>query len=382
MRTGNRQKVKRRPPVGTPRCGVHSAGDAAEQRVLPVIMKSAGWTPPATAGKLCGVPTNAREALRASAPRHSFSPVEFKAEDAVEALLQTYSETGGINYLDVAAFLPSRAAVDAICADLMSLMFPGFRGEALVRSEDLPATTRTRVKSLHTRLKAEICKSFGRTRTPQDVEAKAEEILTAFISQLPELRKMIWKDIDAAYEGDPAARSYEEIVLAYPSLEAIAIQRMAHLLYEKELALIPRMMTEWAHSRTGIDIHPGAKIGPYFFIDHGTGVVIGESCEIGARVKLYHGVTLGARSFQKDERGKIKKGGKRHPTVEDDVTIYPNSTVLGGETVIGARSTIGGNVFLAHSVPPDSLVYYEEKQLQIVPKRKRKAAGETAEFSG
>jgi serine O-acetyltransferase len=308
--------------------------------------------------------------------------VESKEERAVEELLQTYSETGGINYLDVAAVLPSRAAVDALCADLMSLMFPGFRGEALVRSEDLPETTRRRVQSLRQRLKAEICKSFGRTRTPEDVESQAEEILADFISQLPELRKMIWKDIDAAYEGDPAARSYEEIVLAYPSLEAIAVQRMAHLLYEKELPLIPRMMTEWAHSRTGIDIHPGAKIGPHFFIDHGTGVVIGETCEIGARVKLYHVVTLGARSFQKDQQGRIKKGGKRHPTVEDDVTIYPNSTVLGGETVIGARSTIGGNVFLVQSVPPDSLVYYEEKQLQIVPKRKRKAADAPAEFTG
>lgn len=308
--------------------------------------------------------------------------MESKEEHAVEELLQTYSETGGINYLDVAAVLPSRAAVDALCADLMSLMFPGFRGEALVRSEDLPETTRRRVQSLRTRLKAEICKSFGSTRTPQDVESRAEEILADFISQLPELRKMIWKDIDAAYEGDPAARSYEEIVLAYPSLEAIAIQRMAHLLYEKELPLIPRMMTEWAHSRTGIDIHPGAKIGPHFFIDHGTGVVIGETCEIGARVKLYHVVTLGARSFQKDDQGRIKKGGKRHPTVEDDVTIYPNSTVLGGETVIGARSTIGGNVFLVQSVPPDSLVYYEEKQLQIVPKHKRKPADGPTEFNG
>ena len=315
-------------------------------------------------------------------PGHTFHPVESKEEHAVEELLQTYSETGGINYLDVAAVLPSRAAVDALCADLMSLMFPGFRGEALVRSEDLPETTRRRVQSLRRRLKAEICKSFGSTRTPQDVESSAEEILADFISQLPELRKMIWKDIDAAYEGDPAARSYEEIVLAYPSLEAIAIQRMAHLLYQKELPLIPRMMTEWAHSRTGIDIHPGAKIGPHFFIDHGTGVVIGETCEIGARVKLYHVVTLGARSFQKDDQGRIKKGGKRHPTVEDDVTIYPNSTVLGGETVIGARSTIGGNVFLVQSVPPDSLVYYEEKQLQIVPKRKRKPADGPTEFNG
>jgi serine O-acetyltransferase len=308
--------------------------------------------------------------------------MDVKTQDPADALLQTYSETGGINYLDVAAILPSRTAVDSVCADLMSLMFPGFRGEALVRSEDLPETTRARVRSVHARLKAEICKSFGRSRTPEDVEAKAEEIVASFMSRLPELRKMIWKDIDAAYEGDPAARSYEEIVLAYPSLEAIAIQRMAHLLYDKELPLIPRMMTEWAHSHTGIDIHPGARIGPHFFIDHGTGVVIGETCEIGARVKLYHAVTLGARSFQKDEHGKIKKGGKRHPTVEDDVTIYPNSTVLGGETVIGARSTIGGNVFLVQSVPPDSLVYYEEKQLRIVPKRPRKSPAKNDGFTG
>ncbi len=315
-------------------------------------------------------------------PRHTFILVESKAHDAVDRLLQTYSETGGINYLDVAAMLPSRAAVDSVCADLMSLMFPGFRGEPLIHSEDLPATTRARMKSVQARLTAEICKSFGGSCSTAEAEAKADGILLSFISELPDLRKMLWKDIDAAYEGDPAARSYEEIVLAYPSLEAIAIQRMAHLLYTKELPLIPRMMTEWAHSRTGIDIHPGAKIGSHFFIDHGTGVVIGETCEIGARVKLYHAVTLGARSFQKDEQGKIKKGGKRHPTVEDDVTIYPNSTVLGGETVIGARSTIGGNVFLVQSVPPDSLVYYEEKQLQIVPKRKRKVAEAHSGFSG
>src|SRR2546423_248189 len=293
--------------------------------------------------------------------------------DAVDELLQTYSETGGINYLDAAAILPSREAIETACADLMSLMFPGFRGEALVDSTDLPDITRSRMRTLHGLLKPEICKSFGDYPPGAETEKKAEALLEFFIAELPPLRKMIWTDIDAAYEGDPAAKSYEEIILAYPSLEAIAIQRMAHVLYLKDLPLIPRIMTEWAHSRTGIDIHPGAKIGSHFFIDHGTGVVIGETCAIAARVKLDHAVTLGARSFQKDEHGKIKKGGKRHPTVEDDVTIYPNATVLGGETVIGARSTLGGNVFLMQSVPPDSLVYYEEKQLKIVPKRPKSA---------
>jgi serine O-acetyltransferase len=308
--------------------------------------------------------------------------MDLTTRDAVDELLQTYSETGGINYLDAAATLPSRLAIEAACADLMSLMFPGFRSEALVSSEDLAKTTRTRIRNLQARLKNEFCRSLGKIPPDETTEKRADDILNCFMLELPRVRKMLWKDIDAAYEGDPAAQSYEEIILAYPALEAIAIQRMAHELYLKELPLIPRIMTEWAHSRTGIDIHPGAKIGSHFFIDHGTGVVIGETCEIGSRVKLYHGVTLGARSFQKDEHGKIKKGGKRHPKVEDDVTIYPNSTVLGGKTVIGARSTIGGNVFLVQSVPPDSLVYYEEKQLRIVPKKPRKTTEQRDGFTG
>src|SRR5256885_16475376 len=301
--------------------------------------------------------------------------------DAVDELLQTYGETGGINYLAAAASLPSRLSIEAACTELMSLMFPGFRSEALVSSEDLADTTRIRVRHLHARLKTEICRSLGKIPPDEATEAKAEEVLSEFLKQLPNVRRLLWTDIDAAFEGDPAARSYEEIILAYPSLEAIAIQRMAHVLYEMNLPLIPRIMTEWAHSRTGIDIHPGAKIGSNFFIDHGTGVVIGETSEIGSRGKLYHSVTLGARRFQKDEHGKIKKGGKRHQTVEDDVTIYPGSTILGGETIIGARSTIGGNVFLVQSVPADSLVYYEEKQLRIVPKRKHKPTSSREEFS-
>jgi serine O-acetyltransferase len=294
--------------------------------------------------------------------------------DAADSLLRTYTESGGINYLDAAAMLPSRPAIESACVDLMSLMFPGFHGAALADSSDLPDVTRSRIKSLHARMKPEISKSFGQLPTRDAADRKAEEILTWFMAQLGPLRKVLWTDIDAAYEGDPAAASYEEIIVSYPGVEAIAIQRMAHLLYETNVPLIPRLMTEWAHTRTGIDIHPGARIGSHFFIDHGTGVVIGETCKIGSHVKLYHGVTLGARSFQRDEQGRIRKGGKRHPTVEDYVTIYPNSTVLGGETVVGARSTIGGNVFLLQSVPPDSLVYYEAEQMRVVPKHSQAQA--------
>jgi serine O-acetyltransferase len=175
-------------------------------------------------------------------------------------------------------------------------------------------------------------------------------------------------DIEAAFNGDPAALGHEEIILSYPFIEAIAIQRLAHRLHLFGAPVIPRMMTEWAHSRTGIDIHPGAVIGTHFFIDHGTGVVVGETCRIGRHVKLYHGVTLGARSFVKDEEGHIIKGGKRHPDVGDNVTIYPNSTILGGKTVIGKNSTIGANVFLIRSVPPNSLVVYEANQLSVLDK--------------
>ena len=292
---------------------------------------------------------------------------------AVDDLLLTYRENGGINYVEAAATLPSRPAIDAACVELLSILFPGFHGEPIIHAGELPEVTLSRIKALHARLKPEILKSLAAVNGNGPTDEQAEEILNIFFSQLAGLRQKLWADIDAAYEGDPSAHSFEEIILAYPAIEAIAIQRMAHLLYQHQLPLVPRMMTEWAHGRTGIDIHPGAKIGSHFFIDHGTGVVIGETCVIGSHVKLYHGVTLGARSFQKDDQGHIRKGGKRHPNVEDHVTIYPNSTVLGGETVVGARSTIGGNVFLTESVPPDSLVYYAAKQIAIVPKRERHA---------
>jgi len=299
-----------------------------------------------------------------------------KRSDAVDELLQTYSATGGINYLDAAATLPSRQAIESVCAELMSLMFPGFRGEALVDSADLPDITRSRVRNLRSRLKPEICKSFGDYPGSDETQRKADELLDFFMSQLPEVRKRLWTDIDAAYEGDPAAKSYEEIILAYPALEAIAIYRMAHRLYEK-VPLLPRIMTEWAHSRTGIDIHPGAKIGSHFFIDHGTGVVVGETTEIGSHVKVYQGVSFIARSLS---AGQGLRGKKRHPTVEDNVHIYVGTTVMGGDTVIGAGTTIGANVFLTRSVPPNSLVYYEEKKVEIIPKRPHQASPRGDDF--
>jgi len=295
--------------------------------------------------------------------------------DAVDELLQTYGETGGINYLAAAASLPSRLAIEAACAELMSLMFPGFRSEALVSSEDLTDITRVRVRHLHARLKTEICRSLGKIPPDEPTEAKAEKVLSAFLKGLPAVRRLLWTDIDAAYEGDPASKSYEEIILAYPALEAIAIYRMAHLLYGK-VPLIPRIMTEWAHSRTGIDIHPGAEIGSHFFIDHGTGVVVGETAKIGSHVKLYQGVSFIARSLG---AGRALRGQKRHPTIEDGVCIYAGTTIMGGDTVIGANSTIGANVFLTKSVPPNSLVYYEEKDVAIVQKRKKAVTTATDE---
>ncbi len=286
--------------------------------------------------------------------------------EVIEKTLASYSNVGGINNID-GLNLPSKHAVFEICEDLLQVLFPGFHDREPVHSSDLRRVTSYRLQSIAERLELEVCKSL-RVADNDCPSERARIVLVEFLGALPEVRELLRTDVEAAYVGDPAAISYEEIILSYPFLEAISIQRLAHRFYVAGLPLLPRIMTEWAHARTGIDIHPGASIGSHFFIDHGTGVVIGETCRIGNHVKLYHGVTLGARSFQKDEQGNILKGGQRHPTVEDHVTIYPGSTVLGGETIIGARSTIGGNVFLMHSVPPDSLVIYEETQLKILPK--------------
>lgn len=295
-----------------------------------------------------------------------------KHQDIVKVLLDSYQEIGGINHLDCGD-LPSKNGIAALCEDLLCLLFPGFFDVEAIASSEISMRTSELVATIRERLVVEL-RSVLRVKNNGngDHTAKADGICCKFLTSLPDVRKLLQTDVQAAYEGDPAAKSYDEIILAYPGLEAIAIQRLAHILYREDVPLIPRMMTEWAHSKTGIDIHPGARIGSHFFIDHGTGVVIGETCIIGSRVKLYHGVTLGARSFTKDESGNIVKGIKRHPNVEDDVTIYPNSTILGGDTVLGARSTIGANVFLMQSVAPDTLVLRGEQPNRALDKRKKK----------
>jgi serine O-acetyltransferase len=288
----------------------------------------------------------------------------------VPELIASYATVGGLNNRD-AHNMPSTRAVGQICERLLQILFPGFHDDDAVHHGSLEELTRARISAVGLLIEDQVRKSV-RIGDPKRPTGRTPPIIRQFLHSLSEVRRQLRTDIEAAYEGDPAALYSEEIILSYPFIEAIAIQRLAQILYVTGAPIIPRMMTEWAHSRTGIDIHPGATIGSHFFIDHGTGVVVGETCQIGSRVKLYHGVTLGARSFAKDEAGQIVKGGKRHPNVGDDVTIYPNSTILGGETVIGSGSTIGANVFLMHSVPPNSLVVYEEKQLVIRSKTERK----------
>ena len=289
----------------------------------------------------------------------------------VDELLESYADCGGINHL-TGVNLPSKMAVAALTQDLLHIIFPGFIAEHQVAMKDLPHETALQLSSLEKRLQIEIAKSLDML----PVEGQnAESITLEFLRKLPEVRGVIQTDVEAAFQGDPAAANQEEVVLAYPGVEAVAVFRMAHVLHELGVAFLPRMMTEWAHSRTGIDLHPGAEIGSHFFIDHGTGVVIGGTSKIGNRVRLYQGVGLVARSLAKhverDEQGHAL-GGKRHPTVGDDVTIYANSTIVGGDTAIGDRTIVGGNVWLNRSIPPDSVALYEAQQLSIHPRQRDK----------
>src|SRR5687768_2259609 len=285
-----------------------------------------------------------------------------------EQMIASYARVGGINRLDETN-LPSKNAIKLVTEDLLRLLFPGFFTENLIHSYEIKMETANLMDAVKGRLEDEIYKSRLYSKKDQkNARTDANRIALEFLSRLPDVRELLQTDTEAAFNGDPAALSKEEVIVAYPFVEAIAVQRVAHELYKLDVALIPRIMTEWAHTRTGIDIHPGAKIGSHFFIDHGTGTVIGETCEIGNRVKMYHNVSLVARSLA---AGQALKGVKRHPTIEDNVTIYAGATIIGGETVVGADSTIGANVFLMQSVPPNSLVIYEEVNVKIMSKKEK-----------
>ncbi|MBI9021331.1 MAG: serine acetyltransferase [Verrucomicrobia bacterium] len=257
---------------------------------------------------------------------------------------------------------PAADRVVSALKTLIHVMFPGFYTS---EAEELEALFTKQLKEVSTLLLPEIERAVPfrwlsaaekGVEPITDVKGEARRILDEFICTLPSVRKMVIDDVVAAYNGDPAAISYAEVKLAYPGLLAITSHRIAHELYLLNVPIIPRIMNEWTHAKAGIDIHPGATIGSSFFIDHGTGVVIGETTKIGSGVKIYQGVTLGAKSFPLDEHGNPIKHIQRHPTVEDHVVIYANTTVLGGKTVLGHDSTIGGNVFLMESVPPHSFV--------------------------
>ena len=293
-----------------------------------------------------------------------------------DQLIHSYARAGGINHID-GKNLPSKTTIASITHDLLRLVFPGFFDERIIHSSELKVEMVSLVDSVSGRLEDEISKALDYS-TPEGVSKKelrsvARTLTLEFLGNLPQVRDLLRTDVEAAYNGDPAARSQEEIIVAYPFVEAIAVQRLAHELYLKKVVLIPRIMSEWAHARTGMDLHPGARIGSHFFVDHCTGTVVGETCEIGKNVKMYHGVTLGAKSTSAVES---LRGKKRHPTIEDNVTIYPGATILGGETVIGAGSTIGGNVFLTSSVPPNSLVVFEGITTRVVSKREKLKMGD------
>ncbi|MDD7267514.1 MAG: serine O-acetyltransferase EpsC [Lachnospiraceae bacterium] len=288
---------------------------------------------------------------------------EDKTEVEIAARLKELYKEDEVFMRD-AAGLPSRSAVITILRYLRQVFFPNyFRHEQECVNESL--ALETRLTLLHDLLYRQVDKALLYTRSACDHHAckqMTQQICTEFMKTLPKIQELLRKDIQAAYDGDPAAESKESIILSYPGLFAVYIYRVAHELYELRVPLIPRMMTEYAHSGTGIDIHAGARIGEYFFIDHGTGVVIGETTVIGSHVKIYQGVTLGGLSTK---AGQQLAGVKRHPTIEDEVTIYSGASILGGETVIGSGSTIGGNVFITASIPPNTRVAVDDIKLKL-----------------
>ncbi len=291
----------------------------------------------------------------------------------VEQISENYETYGGINHLD-GKDLPSKKVVIELLEDILSILFPGYLGNEKLTKSNINGHLTKVLTSVYVRLVKEVDKSlkyFCRKskKCPEDVCLKmAQVIVRELLEEISRIRILLNGDIKAAYCGDPAAKSFDEVILSYPCVLAISTYRIAHELFVRRVPLIPRMMSEYAHSITGIDIHPGAKIGKNFFIDHGTGVIIGETAEIGDDVKIYQGVTLGALSFPKDEKGHPVKGRKRHPTVGNGVIIYSNASILGEKAVIGDNAVIGGNVWITSKIPSETIVTVKFPELKLTKK--------------
>ncbi|HVN76323.1 MAG TPA: serine O-acetyltransferase EpsC [Thermoanaerobaculaceae bacterium] len=293
------------------------------------------------------------------------NPFTARIVRAIETITRRVEERGEPLFHGGEEPLPQKREVITIVRGLQEVIYPGYFGDQSLYREYLHGHLGDQLFALSRKLEAEVGFALATNcgRRGGGPALKAGEVVTAFLERLPDVMDLIAADVEAAYEGDPAATCLEEVILAYPGVKAVFTYRIAHLLHGLGVPLIPRIMTEFAHNETGVDIHPGARIGREFFIDHGTGVVIGETTHIGDRVKLYQGVTLGALSFPRDVRGELVRGTKRHPTLEDDVVVYAGATILGGDTVVGRGSVIGGNVWLTTSVPPGSKVTLSRDQI-------------------
>jgi serine O-acetyltransferase len=300
--------------------------------------------------------------------------VETGLPNLVDAVMENYRTFGGMDHLE-GRDLPSKKVVIEVLEDLFAVLFPGYLGKEDITKANIKYFLGSTLTSIHDKLTEEVKKSLKyicrKIRVcPEDIcEQRAQVVVKELLEKLPEIRSLLSGDIQAAYDGDPAAVSNEEVIISYPCVLAITTYRLAHELYLRGVPLIPRIMSEHVHSLTGIDIHPGAKIGKNFFIDHGTGVVIGETTEIGDNVKLYQGVTLGALSFPKDEKGNIIKGRKRHPTIGNNVVIYSGATLLGADAVIGDNVVIGGNVWITSRVESGTQITISRPDLRYKTKK-------------
>ena len=290
--------------------------------------------------------------------------------ELTDQIVETYTQIGTIHHLGHCP-LPKHDVVVESIEDLKEIMYPGYRRRERLHFGNITYHVGDLIDRLHDRLTEQIARALrhedhlSRGTQELDYDAMGQQLAIKFLHRIPEVRRILATDVQAAYDGDPACNNLDEVIFCYPGLEAITVYRMAHELFRLNVPFIPRMMCEWAHQATGIDIHPGAHVDEYFFIDHGTGVVVGETCRIGKHVKLYQGVTLGALSFDTDSDGALVRGRKRHPTIEDHVVIYANATVLGGRTVIGRGSVIGSSVWLTRSIDPYTTVTMEKPNLKM-----------------